>query len=291
MKAVWKYKSLYLMMIPIVAWFGMFSYYPLIRGLIISMQNYRLIGNRPFVGLDNYKMVLTDPAFWDVFGNTLVISGGVLLLGLIMPVILALSLTEVASAWFKKLSQTIVYFPHLFSWVVIGGIWIMLLSPDTGIVNQILLALGMEKPIAFMSHSSSARWVIVLSNVWKDMGYYCILYLATIVGINPSLYEAATIDGANRWQAVRYITIPQLYNTMKVVVMLMVMGILRIFDQIVVMRNGAIASKVDVVMYYTFQKGIIEFKIGLATAAGFSLIIMTLILTFAVRKLIRLDEG
>ncbi|MEK8131014.1 ABC transporter permease subunit [Paenibacillus filicis] len=279
------------MIFPILAWFAVFSYYPVLRGLIISMQNYRLIGSRPFVGVDNYKAVLTDSNFWEVFGNTLLISGSVLVIGFVMPIILALSLTEVASAWFKKVTQTIVYLPHLFSWVVIGGIWIMMLSPDTGIVNQLLLAMGMERPISFMSDSTHARWVIILTNVWKDMGYYCILYLATIVGINPALYEAGTIDGANRWQLVRYITIPQLFNTMKVVLILKIVGILRIFDQIVVMRNGAIAKKVDVVMYYTFQKGILEFKIGLATAAGFSLIVMTLILTFAVKKIIRFDEG
>ncbi|WP_341418155.1 ABC transporter permease subunit [Paenibacillus filicis] len=291
MKAAWKYKSIYIMIFPILAWFAVFSYYPVLRGLIISMQNYRLIGSRPFVGVDNYKAVLTDSNFWEVFGNTLLISGSVLVIGFVMPIILALSLTEVASAWFKKVTQTIVYLPHLFSWVVIGGIWIMMLSPDTGIVNQLLLAMGMERPISFMSDSTHARWVIILTNVWKDMGYYCILYLATIVGINPALYEAGTIDGANRWQLVRYITIPQLFNTMKVVLILKIVGILRIFDQIVVMRNGAIAKKVDVVMYYTFQKGILEFKIGLATAAGFSLIVMTLILTFAVKKIIRFDEG
>lgn len=290
MRAVWKYKSVYIMMLPIIAWFAVFSYYPVIRGVIISMQEYRLIGNRPFIGLQNYKTVLTDPNFWDAFYNTMFISGGILVFGFIMPIILALSLTEVAHIKFKKFAQTIVYFPHLFSWVVVGGIWIMLLSPDTGIVNQILMALGMDKPISFMSSSSYARWVLIFTNVWKDMGYYCILYLATIVSINPSLYEAGTIDGANRWQLVRHITIPQLYNTMKVVLILKIMGILRIFDQVVVMRNGAIAKKVDVVMYYTYQKGIIEFKIGLATAAGFSLVIMTLLLTFAVRKIIRYDE-
>ncbi|KIL39814.1 ABC transporter permease [Gordoniibacillus kamchatkensis] len=291
MKAVWKFKSVYAMMLPVVAYFVLFSYYPLIRGFIISFQNYRLIGNRPFVGLANYMTVVGDSGFWEAVSNTLLIAGGTLLVGYIMPVVLALALTEVTRTWFKKLTQTIVYVPHLFSWVVVGGIWIMMLSPDTGIVNMLLKAAGAPKPINFMSDPAYARWVLILSAVWKDMGYYCILYLATIVGINPSLYEAARIDGANRWQLVRFVTIPQLYNTMKVVVMLNVLGVLRIFDQVVVMRNGAIAKQVDVIMYYTYTKGIQEFKIGIATASSFILIVMTLVLTFAARAIIRYDEG
>jgi putative aldouronate transport system permease protein len=291
LKAVWKYKSVYLMMLPVVAYFTLFSYYPLVRGFMISFQNYRLIGNRPFVGLENYKTVLGDAGFWEAVANTVIIGGGTLLVGFIMPVVLALSLNEVMRTWFKKLAQTIVYIPHLFSWVVVGGIWIIMLSPDTGIVNLLLKTAGADKPISFMSDPSYARWVMILSAVWKDMGYYCILYLATIVSINPSLYEAARIDGANRWHLVRFVTVPQLYNTMKVVVMLNVLSVLRIFDQIVVMRNGAIAKQVDVIMYYTFTKGIQEFKIGIATASSFILILMTLILTFAVRAIIRYDEG
>ncbi|MEK3725381.1 ABC transporter permease subunit [Paenibacillus sp. FSL H8-0034] len=291
MKAVLKYKTLYVMMIPILAYFLLFSYYPLVRGFIISFQNFRLIGNRPFVGFDNYLFVLKDPTFWTAFQNTLVIGGFTLAIGFIMPIILALSLNEVLSVWFKKLTQMIVYLPHLFSWVVVGGMWIMLLSPDTGIVNQILQLLGSAKPISFMSSTIYARSIMVFTAVWKDMGFIVILYLASIVSINPSLYEAARIDGANRWQLVRFVTLPSLASTMKVVIMLNVLSALRMFDQIIVMRNGAIASKVDVIMMYTFQKGILEFNIGTATAAGFIVIFATLILTFITRLIIRYDDG
>ncbi|SDN72082.1 putative aldouronate transport system permease protein [Paenibacillus sp. yr247] len=291
MKAVWKFKSLYIMMLPIMAYFLVFSYYPLIRGFIISFQEFRLIGNRPFIGFDNYLTVLKDHAFWEMLQNTLILGGGMLLIGFIMPIILALSLNEILSAWFKKVIQMIVYVPHLFSWVVVGGMWILMLSPDTGIVNGILKLFGTVKPIGFMSSQDTARWVMVLTSVWKEMGFICILYLATIVAINPALYEAARIDGANRWQLVRFVTLPSLVTTMKVVIMLNVLSILRIFDQIVVMRNGAIAKKVDVIMMYTYQKGILEFKVGLATSAGFLVIFATLIITFVTRAIIRYDEG
>lgn len=291
MKAVWKFKTLYLMMLPILAYFLIFSYYPLVRGFIISFQNFRLIGNRPFVGLENYMTVLKDPSFWDTFQNTLLIGGGSLLAGFVMPILLALSLNEVLFTWYKKLTQMVVYLPHLFSWVVVGGMWILMLSPDTGIVNQLMKAFGAAKPISFMSDETYARGIMIFTSVWKEMGFTCILYLASIVAINPSLYEAARIDGANRWQQVRFITLPQLVSTMKVVIMLNVLGVLRMFDQIVVMRNGAIARKVDVIMMYTYQKGILEFKVGTASAAGFLIILATLILTFVTRAVIRYDEG
>lgn len=279
------------MMLPIMAYFLVFSYYPLVRGFIISFQEFRLIGNRPFIGFDNYITVLKDHTFWEMLQNTLLLGGGMLVIGFIMPILLALSLNEILQAWFKKVVQMIVYIPHLFSWVVVGGMWILMLSPDTGIVNAILKLVGAERPIAFMSSADSARWVMVLTSVWKEMGFICILYLATIVAINPALYEAARIDGANRWQLVRYVTLPSLVSTMKVVIMLNVLSILRIFDQIIVMRNGAIAKKVDVIMMYTYQKGILEFKVGLATSAGFLVIFATLLITFVTRAIIRYDEG
>ncbi|MBA2941486.1 sugar ABC transporter permease [Paenibacillus sp. CGMCC 1.16610] len=291
MKVVWKFKALYLMMLPIMAYFLVFSYYPLVRGFIISFQEFRLIGNRPFIGFDNYITVLKDHSFWEMMQNTLLLGGGMLVIGFIMPILLALSLNEILQAWFKKVVQMIVYIPHLFSWVVVGGMWILMLSPDTGIVNAILKLVGVAKPITFMASADSARWVMVLTSVWKEMGFICILYLATIVAINPALYEAARMDGANRWQLVRYVTLPSLVSTMKVVIMLNVLSILRIFDQIIVMRNGAIAKKVDVIMMYTYHKGILEFKVGLATSAGFLVIFATLLITFVTRAIIRYDEG
>ncbi|WP_028612425.1 ABC transporter permease subunit [Paenibacillus harenae] len=290
MRAVFKFKTLYLMMVPVLAYFILFSFYPLARGLVISFQKYRLIGDRPFVGIENYASILKDPFFWDVFRNTIVIGVGIFVINFILPLLLALSLNEVASSWFKKITQMIVYLPHLFSWVIVGGMWILMLSPDTGIINQIIQLLGAE-PVSFLSSDRYARIVMIVTSGWKEMGFTCILYLAAIVGINPSLYEAARIDGANRWQLVRDVTVPQLVSTMKVVVMLNVLGILRMFDQIFVMRNGAIADKVDVIMMYTYQKGILEFSVGPATAAGFLVILATLIITYITRAVIRYDEG
>lgn len=288
LRVIRKHFALYLMMFPILLYFAIFNFYPLIRGFMISLQDFRLIGDRPFVGLDNYITVLRDPLFWQALKNTLIIGGGILAIGFIAPVIVAIALNEVLHATFKKLTQTIIYLPHLFSWVVVGGIWIFMLSPDGGLVNELLKLVG-HKQITFLASTEYARNIMVLSAVWKDMGYNCIIYLAAIVAINPTLYEAARVDGANRWQEIRHITIPQLFPTMKVVLLLNIMGILRIFDQIFVMKNDAIARSVDVLMVYTYEQGILNFKMGIASAASFIVIIATLILVMISAKITEYD--
>lgn len=290
MKTLRKYGTFYLFMLPVVVYFILFSYYPLARGLQTSFQDYKLMGARPYVGFANYDWVLHDPTFWDAFRNTLIIGGGSLIGGFLAPLILALSLNEVLNGIFRKAAQLVLYVPHLLSWVVIGGVCISLLSPDTGLVNLLLVKLFGIAPINFLAEDSWARSIMIGTAVWKDMGYTCILFLAGIVAIHPSLYEAARIDGASRWQQMRYVTLPQLLNTMKVILLLNTLGILRIFDQIFVMRNPAIASKVDVLMMYTFQKGIMEIRFGPAAAASFFVVVFTLLLTMVVRKITRFDE-
>lgn len=289
MSAIRKYRYLYLMMVPVIVYFLIYSYYPLLKGLIISFQDYKLIGNRPFIGFANYKAVLADPEFLRVFVNTIILGGGMLIIGFFAALAVALLLNEVFVNSFKKTAQMVLYIPHLLSWVVVGGMWIFLLSPDTGIINLLLDALG-RKPIPFLSDDHLARWTIILIAVWKDMGYTCILFLAGIASINPALYETARIDGASRWQQIRYVTIPQLYGTMKVVFLLNTLGILRIFDPSFILGNPETASKVNVLMVYTYDKGIVQFKIGFASAASFFVVILTFALTLLVRWMTRFDE-
>ena len=285
-----KYGSLYLMLLPILIYFSVFTFYPLIRGFIISLQDFRIIGPRPFVGLDNYLTVLKDPDFFQATLNTLIISGGILIANFLCSLIIAILLNELLNNLFKRFVQTVIYLPHLFSWVVVGGIWIFLLSPDGGLINELVKWFGRE-PIHFLAQEEYARPLMILMAVWKDMGYTCILYLAAIVAINPVLYEAASIDGANLWQKIRHIMLPQLIPTMKVVLLLNIMGVLRIFDQIFIMKNPAIASQVDVFMTYVYEKGILQFKMGIASAASFLVLLATFIITLITRKLIKYDEG
>ncbi|NIK66596.1 ABC transporter permease subunit [Paenibacillus sp. BK720] len=290
MRLLKKYSALYVMMVPVIAYFLVFAYYPLVKGLQTSFQDYKLMGYRPYVGFENYSAVLHDSLFWEAVVNTLVIGGGILCFSFAAPLVIALSLNEVLRTWFKKAAQMILYVPHLLSWVVVGGIWIFMLSPDSGIINMILVHVFHMKPINFMADSGWARWILILLATWKEMGYTCILFLAGIVSINPSLYEAARMDGATRWKQLIYVTIPQLSNTMKVVFLLNTLGILRIFDEVFILRNPTIAAKVDVLMMYTFQKGILEIQLGPAAAASFFVLLLTLAMTLVVRRITRFDE-
>jgi len=276
------------MILPVIIFMAIFSYFPLIRGFIMSLHETRLLGNDEFVGLANYIAVLQDPFFWQAMRNTLIIGGGILALGFVAPIITAIALNEVKNLFFKKVTQTIIYLPHLFSWVIIGGIWIFMLSPNGGLVNEVLLFFGREE-VHFFASLRYARGIMVLSSVWRDMGYNSIIYLAAIAAISPTLYEAAKMDGANKWQEITKVTIPQLFPTMQVVILLNMMGILRIFDQIFVMRNPAIARDVNVLMIYTFEEGIVNLQMGIATAASFLVIVATIFLVFLSRRIIKYD--
>jgi len=269
---------LYVMMVPVIAYFALFVYYPLYEGVNASFQQFSLLGDRPYIGWENYATVLDDPRFWQVLRNTLLIGGGILMLGFLPPIVIAVALNELSQAIFKKFAQTVVYLPHLFSWVVIGGMWIYLLSLRGGLVNELLDLINVG-PIRFLTNTTWARSMMVVLPIWKDMGYAAIIYLASITTISPSLYEAARIDGASRLQQMYQITIPLLKPTMKVVLMLNVLGLLRIFDQIYVMQNAVVKRKVDVLMTYVYDTGILQYEVGYASAVSVMVLVATLILT------------
>ncbi|GMA61292.1 ABC transporter permease subunit [Alicyclobacillus fastidiosus] len=279
---------LYVMLLPTIAYFMALTYYPLVHSVLISMQDFNLIGTRPFVGIENFRNVLTDPNFWVDFRNTLVLGVSMLGIGFVAPIIIALSLNELVQRWLKRSLQMIIYLPHLFSWVVVGGLWIQLLNPDGGLVNAVLNALGMSS-IQFMSDPNVARWVIILVSVWKDVGFNCVIYLAALVGINPELYASAQVDGANCWQETWYVTMPCLARTMQIVGLLSIMGVLRMFDQIYVMRNAVIEPTVNVLMTYVYDQGFTQMNIGQATASALIILVFTLLLTVFTRRLVRYD--
>ena len=281
MRLMRTHTALYLMILPILAYFAVFVYYPLYQGVLASFQEFKLLGARPYVGWENYQTVWGDPRFWQVVRNTLIIGFGILILGFFPPIVVALSLNELRLALFKKLSQTVVYLPHLFSWVVIGGMWIYLLSPRGGLVNE-LLALIDVGPVRFLTNTTWARIMMIVLPIWKDMGYAAIIYLASITAINPTLYEAARIDGASRFQQAYQITLPMLAPTMKVVFMLNILGLLRIFDQIYVMRNPVVQRKVDVLMTFVYDMGIQKYEVGYASAVSVLVLVATLGLTAVV---------
>ncbi|MDA3833482.1 MAG: ABC transporter permease subunit, partial [Spirochaetales bacterium] len=259
-----------------------FSFFPLADGIKMSFQNFRFVGESSFVGFDNYKAMFNTHGFWNVFKNTLILGLSNVILTAFVPMFIALSLNEVSKMGLKRAYQSILYLPHILSWVVVGGLWFFILSPN-GLVNAVRAFFG-EDSIYFFVVENYARGLFIGINLWKQAGYVCILYLAAISGINPEVYEAALIDGANAGQRAWYITVPELIGTLKVVLLLNVMGALRIFDQVYVLRNEVIAQKVDVLMYYVYIHGLEQFKIGYASAVSVFIFAVTLIITLIVRR-------
>lgn len=275
---------LYVMILPVLAYFAVFVYWPLYQGIVASFQEFKLLGGAEWVGTENYALAWNDAKFWQVVRNTLLIGGGILVFGFFPPIIIALALNEVRQMVFKRLAQTTVYLPHLFSWVVIGGMWIYLLSPSGGLVNELLGLLDVG-PVRFLTNTDWARTMMIGIPIWKDAGYAAIIYLASITSISPTLYEAARIDGASRFQQAYQITLPLLSGTMKVVFMLNILGLLRIFDQIFVMRNGVTQRGIDVIMTYVYDLGIQQYELGLASAISVMVLIATLVLTAIVWRI------
>lgn len=273
-----RYAWLYLMIIPVIIYLILFVYYPLVEGVISSFQETKLLGATSWVGTANYEEAINSNQFWQVVRNTILIGGGIILLGFFPPILVALALNELVNLTFKKVAQTTVYIPHLFSWVVIAGMWMYILAPSGGIVNEAINALGGD-PIQFFSNVGWSRFLMIGLPIWRDMGYYAIIYLAAITAISPSLYEAARVDGASRFQQTWQITLPMLKPTMLVVFMLNTLGMLRIFDQIFIMRNPVTKRYVDVLMTYVYDLGILQSKIGLASAISVMVLGATLVMT------------
>lgn len=264
------------MLLPSFIYCLLFSYYPILQGLKMSLQDYQLFGESTWVGLQHYKKILSDDYFWKYLGNTLIIGGGGLIFGFIAQVTVAILLNELRYKRFKKITQTIIYIPHLFSWVAIGGIWISLLEPQKGLVNVVLMSLGFES-VNFMTNVSTIIPVFWFLGVWKSVGYGCIIFLAALMGIDPNLYEAAKIDGANRFKQILYITLPGLYSTMKVVLMLNLIGSLRMFTQSFVLSNPIVLDKTEVVMTYTYKVGLRNLELDYASAIACIMLVITLI--------------
>lgn len=286
-----RYRFIYLMMIPVLVYFLVFSYYPMALGIYNSFREIKLLGNATFVGWKNYQTIFASPVYSQAFVNTLVVGTGTFLLQTAWGLALAVGMSELRKKLSRSFFQTVSYIPNLLSWSVVGSIWITLLSP-TGLFNSLLeLIVGEDfRTIVFMSERNYARGIMIFTGAWKGAGYTAALLMAAIVAIDPTLYEAASIDGATRFQQISRITVPCIVPTIKTVVVLGVMGILRNFDQIFVMSNSSILDKVRNLLYLIYNDGIVQFKIGPASAAATIVLLATMVISFFVRRLIGYDK-
>jgi putative aldouronate transport system permease protein len=287
-KKLKKYKSDYVMFSFIILYFVLFSYLPLVKGIILSLQSNNLIGHRSFVFFKNYTSVLKDINYIAAIKNSLIIGIIDCLLYFVLSLFLALVLNEIKIENLKKTIQTIVYIPYLFSWAVIGGIWSLIFDLN-GLTNK-LIGLFHHTPIFFLAEPNLARPLIIGMGVWRSIGYFSLLFSIAILDIDEQLFDAAKIDGTSRFQQIKYIIIPTLVPTMKTIILLLALGILTHFDEIYVMINSANYSRISTLLYYVYETGIINFKTGIASAGSTLVMIGTVIITLFIRKASKFDE-
>ena len=275
-------KALLIMLIPGILYYILFKYKPM-YGVLIAFKEYNLIEGvtgSPWVGMKYFNMTFQSPDFWRVFKNTLILSAYKLIFTFPAPIILALMLNEVRCMKFKKTVQTLTYLPHFLSWVVLSGIVINFLSPSSGPVNMIIRQLGFD-PIYFMGDKKYFRAILVISSIWKEVGWGTIVYLAALTSVDTQLYEAAALDGAGRLRQTISVTLPAIAN---VVVIMLIMRVGKIinddFDQIYNMYNPAVYSVADVLSTYIYKMGLEQAMYSYSTAMGLfkNLIAFTLVI-------------
>ena len=249
------YRGFYLMFLPVLVMILIFNYWPML-GCRYAFSCY-IIGNPYYIGLYHFATMFTnDIYFWQAFRNTLILSIIKLFLNTGAAVIISLLLNEITNMIFKKTVQTIIYLPHFMSWVVVASVFKMMLAPyDTAPVNSILINMGLiDVPVDFMNTASYWRGTFYVMNVWKDTGWGTILFLATLSGISPDLYEAAQIDGANRFKRLIYITLPALANTIITVFILNLAKVMNLFESVFVLQSPITYAKSQVLQTYVYTK-------------------------------------
>jgi len=286
------YLPLYLLLVPGVLYFLIFCYAPM-YGVVIAFKDYKLLEGvfgSPWSGFDQFDKLFTDPYFYTVLKNTLLISLMKLLFGFPVPIVFALLLNEVRMLKFKKFVQTASYLPHFISWIALAGIMQSILSLE-GTVNSIIGFFGFDKVI-FLASSEYFRAVLVISDIWKGFGWGAIIYFAAIAGIDASMYEAASIDGATRFQRMRYITLPSIAYIIVIMLILSMSGILDAgFDQIFNLYNPSVMGVSDIIDTYVYRIGIQNLDYSRSTAVGLFKSVIALIMIMVTNGLAkRIDK-
>jgi len=275
-------RFLYLLLIPPLAYLLLFKYWPM-WWLSISFKDYRLFKGMeasPWVGFKHYIAFFTGRDFFLLIKNTLLINLYSILFGFPMPILFALLLNEVRGSAFKRTVQTISYLPHFISTVVMVSMVFAFLSPSTGPLNMALRRFGLE-PVFFMGKAKYFRTVYIVSGVWQQMGWNAIIYLAALAGIDPTLYEAAMVDGAGRARRLLHITLPSILPTIVIMLVLRIGDLLSVgFERIYLMGNDATRQVSEVIQTYVYRRGIITGDYSFATAVGLFNSVISLILVF-----------
>lgn len=262
--------TLHLMLIPGLILLAIYSYAPMV-GVLMAFQNFRVtrgLFKSDWVGMANFKLLMGIPSTNQIIFNTLYISVFKIILGIIVPVVFALMLNEIRNRKFKRISQTLVYLPHFLSWVIMGGILINILSPSVGIVNQFLGLFGIPGQY-FLGDNKLFPWTLIITDIWKGFGYSSIIYLAALTGIDPSLYEAASIDGATKIRQIFNITLP---GILPIIVVMGTLALGRVlnagFDQVFNLYSAQVYQSGDILDTYVYRLGLEQAQYSLSTAVG-----------------------
>lgn len=273
---LYKQRYLFMMLLPGLLWFVIFKYLTY-SGLFLAFTNYGFRADVDFVGLKNFQRLFKSAVFWNAFRNTIIISLCNIIFYFPFPLIIALMINELKSLTAKRSVQFLIYIPYFFSWVIVGAIFANILSPSSGVVNNILTAFGRE-PIYFFASTKWFRPILILSYIWRQMGYGAVIYVATLTTVDPQLYEAAAIDGCGRWMQMWHITLPSIKSTIITMLLLNLSHVLKIFEQVQVMYNSSVYSVSDVLQTYAYREGVLSGNIAYSTAVSLLVGIISLIL-------------
>ncbi|MCC8101063.1 MAG: ABC transporter permease subunit [Clostridiales bacterium] len=279
---LWRDKWLYLMLVPVILYFIVFKYAPMF-GIVMAFQDYNIfqgITGSEFVGLKVFKTIFSKQQFWNSIRNTLLLNLGTLVVNFPLTIILALLLNEITSKRFKKFSQSILYLPHFISWVVVSGIATNLFNLTNGTINNLIQAVGGEA-IPFLS--SNGWWVFtyIICNLWKEAGWGTIIYLAALTGVDESLYEAAYLDGATKFQRIIYVTLPLIKSVVITMLILALSKMMSIgLDTPLLLGNTKVMAVSEVISTYVYRIGIQNAEYSMSTAIGLFQSVVNIIILF-----------
>ncbi|MGG1553760.1 ABC transporter permease [Paenibacillus ferrarius] len=293
LRFVIKNRALYIMLVPGIVFFLVFRYIPLV-GSVIAFKDYNLfagIWHSEWVGFQWFERLFTYPQFFRLLKNTLLISVYQIVFAFPAPILLAVLMNELRSAVFKRTIQTVLYLPHFLSWAIIYGLAYMMFSEQAGMLNQLFQAWGGES-VNILQSTDHFRSLIVGAGVWKEMGWSAIIFLAALSGISPSLYEAAKIDGANRWKQFVHITLPGLVPAITILLLLKIGNIMDVgFEQVYVFLTPLTLPVGDVLDTYSYRIGIISGQYSLTTAIGIFKSIIGFVLLVSANKVSKSTTG
>lgn len=286
-KDLWKYKSMYLMVIPVLLYYIIFCYKPM-YGAVIAFQDYSVadgIMGSPWVGMKHFKDFVMEPDFWRLIKNTLAISIYGLIFGFPAPIIFALLLNEIRQKKFKRLVQTASYLPHFISIVVICGMISNFVARD-GFISILFARITGREPVAMLSNKAYYLPIYIISNIWQGMGWDAIIYIAALAGVDASLYEAASIDGAGKWKQLLHVTLPSIIPTIIIMFILRIGSVLNVgYEKTLLLYNPLIYERADIISTYTYRLAFSGQQWSYTTAIGLFNSVINFMLVVIVNKI------